>query len=387
MNVLFAAVEMSPLAKVGGLGDVVGSLPRALRACGLDVRVAMPLHGAIDRDVLALTLVADGVDVPWHDGPQRANVWRAEVRDVPVYLIENERYFDREKVYGYEDDDERMLFFCDALLACAPSLDFAPAVIQAHDWHAALLLARLAAAPEHPWALSGRVYTIHNLAQQGELTAPLLARAGFAAPQLRPPSGLPDKVALSGMAQGIIHADLINTVSETYAKEILTSEYGADLDSLLRARSDVLSGIVNGIDYDEFDPATDGAIARHYSADSIDSLDGRAEDKRALQVEAGLPARAEAMLFGAVTRLFAQKGIDLAAVAFDALLSQLDLQLVVLGTGDEKVHGMLLRLQAKYPAKVKIWLDFNPALGQRIDRKSTRLNSSHSRASRMPSSA
>ena len=165
------------------------------------------------------------------------------------------------------------------------------------------------------------------------------------------------------MAQGILHADRVNTVSDTYAKEILTPEYGAGLDPLLaRARTRV-SGIVNGIDYEEFNPATDPALARNFDADTLDE---RAENKRALQAKAGLPVRDDAMLFAVVTRLFAQKGIDLVATAFDSMLATHDAQLVVLGTGDEDVQRMLLQLQQKYPEKVKIWLDFNPPLGQQI---------------------
>jgi starch synthase len=363
LNVLFASVEMSPLAKVGGLGDVAGSLPRALVRGGADVRIAMPLHAAIKRDALALDLVAGDIGVRWPDGMQRASLWRADVRGVTVYLIENERFFGRADVYGYEDDVERFLFFCDALLAAAPRLGFEPDVVHAQDWHTALLLTRLAGDDAHPWAQCGRVYTIHNLAQQGAFTRVWAAEHGIADAQIAASAALPPDTALSCMAQGIVHADRINTVSDTYAKEILTPEYGAGLDALLRSRAGAVSGIVNGIDYEEFDPRTDAALAAHYS---VDTLDDRTENKRALQREAGLPERAAALLFGVVTRLFAQKGIDLVTAAFDAMLAARSMQLIVLGTGDQAVHETLKQLEAKHPDKVKVWLDFNPALGQRI---------------------
>lgn len=363
MNILFASVEMSPLAKVGGLGDVAGSLPLALRAEDNDVRVAMPFHTAIKRDSGNFQHLLEDVEVPWPDGPQYVDIWLTEVRGVPVYLVDNERFFGRPAVYGAEDDKDRFLFFCDALLAAAPFLDFAPDVVHAQDWHTALLLTRLSAAPEHPWAAAGRVYTIHNLALQGAFDRGWASHYGIAGAQLAAPEDVPADVALSAMAQGIIHADRVNTVSDTYAKEILTPEYGAGLDGLLRARSAVVSGIVNGIDYEEFNPQTDPAIRVHYDADSVSK---RADNKRALQAEAGLPADDSALVFGVVTRLFAQKGIDLVAVAFDAMLAVRNMQLIVLGTGDEDVHRMLLQLQEKYPAKVKIWLDFNPPLGQKI---------------------
>lgn len=363
MNVLFAAAEMSPLAKVGGLGDVAGSLPRALRLHGLDVRVAMPFHAIVDREKANARRIAGQVRVPWPDGNETVNVWLADVRGVPVYLIENQRYFERPTVYGHDDDLQRFLFFCDALLACADTFDFAPDIVHAQDWHTALLLARLAGDASHAWRRCGRAYTIHNLALKAEFPPGFTERFGLGHGQLASPDGLPSEIVLSAMAQGIAHADRVNTVSDTYAKEILTPEYGAGLDSLLRARGDRVSGIVNGIDYEEFDPQADPALETHFS---VDTLDRREANKRVLQAAAGLPVDANALVFGVVTRLFAQKGIDLVPEAFAPLLERGDVQLIVLGTGDEAVHDALQALEAKHPQRVKIWLDFNPPLGQRI---------------------
>jgi starch synthase len=207
------------------------------------------------------------------------------------------------------------------------------------------------------------VYTIHNLALQGNFERSWASWHRIHDQLLDPPEGLPADITLSGMAQGILHADRINTVSDTYAQEILTPEYGAGLDPLLRARGDRVSGIVNGIDYEEFNPETDAALAVNYGPGTVAARD---EDKRALQREAGLPEDGDALLFGVVTRLFAQKGIDLLGDAFDGLLRQHNIQLAVLGTGDEAVHEMLLQLESAHPGKVKIWLEFNPQLGQRI---------------------
>ena len=226
------------------------------------------------------------------------------------------------------------------------------------------MLTRLDADPRHPWAKCGRVYTIHNLGLQGGFTPEFAAQHNFSPADLAPPPGLDAAIADSAMAQGIIHADRINTVSDTYAREIMTEELGAGLDPLLRARGDAVSGIVNGIDYDEFDPATDHALAQNYT---IDTLDRRSENKRALQHTAGLSQRDDAMLCGVVTRLFPQKGIDLVAEAFAAMLAtRTDLQLVVLGTGEQLLEEALRALEAKHPQQVKVWIDFNAPLGQQI---------------------
>ncbi|MEX2246621.1 MAG: glycogen/starch synthase [Dehalococcoidia bacterium] len=363
MNVLFAAAEMSPIVKVGGLGDVAGSLPRALRALGHDVRVALPLYGTVDREAYRLERIASDIEVPWRPAAERVGLWRAEVRGVPVYLIEHERMFGRNAVYGFKDDLERFLFFCDALLACAPHLGFAPDVVHAQDWHTALLLTRLSAMRAHPWAGLGRVYTIHNLGLQGKFTRRFADVHGIGARQLRVPGGLPANTAMSAMAQGILHAGRVNTVSETYAREITTKAYGAGLERLLRARLRVLSGIVNGIDYEEFDPAKDKHLIRRFSAQR---LSARIEDKRALQRVAGLPVDDSVPLFATVTRLYAQKGIDLVPGASRRLLEAGRAQLVILGNGDGKVHRALLALEARYQEQVKVWLEFNAALGQQI---------------------
>ena len=359
MNVLFASAEMSPLAKVGGLGDVAGSLPLALRNLGHDVRVVLPLYAIVDRSRAGARPIAE---IQVRDG-ESARLWLADVRGVPVYLVESPHYFDRPTVYGHDDDADRFLFFCDAILAATAVFDFTPDVIHAQDWHTGLLLTRLAANPGHPWAARGRVFTIHNLALKGPFDDAFVERAGINRAQLAPPDGLAPDMMYSGMAQGIMHADRVNTVSDTYAREILTPEYGAGLDPLLRARANALSGIVNGIDYDEFNPETDPAIHANYS---VESLDRRVENKRALQRTAGLPEDDGALLFGVVTRLFAQKGIDLVPDALEPLLAARGAQLVVLGTGDEDVHQMLLKLETRHPSKVNVWLDFNPPLGQQI---------------------
>lgn len=362
-RVLFVSVEMSPLAKVGGLADVVGSLPLALRRLGADVRVAMPLHASINRASLDAARVADAVEARCRaDGVERATVWRTAVRDVPVYLIENQRFFGRERVYGYDDDFDRWAFFCDALLGAAEALDFDPEVLHLHDWHAAFTLTRLVDG-DHRWRRCGTLFTIHNLGLPGPFDREAARALGFPERAFALPEGADPGLALSGMAQGILHADYVSTVSETYAREILTPEFGFGLDPLLRARGDRVTGIVNGIDYDEWNPATDPHIVNFDAS----TLERRIENKRALQARSELPLCDETPVLGFVGRLFHQKGAD---IMVDAVTRLLDtgqhLQLVVLGTGDEALHARLRDMQARFPEHVRAHIAFDIPLGQRI---------------------
>lgn len=370
LPVLIVAVEMSPLAKVGGLADVVGALPHALRGIGVDARVAMPLHGVVDRDAYPLRLLAEApVSTP--NGPRAARLFETSLREVPVYLVENEAFFGRPRVYGDEDDLERWLYFCDALLAAAPQLaagqssaeNWRPAVLHLHDWHAAFVGSRLLAAASHLWASCARVYTIHNLALQGPFDQAFGRRHGLSLAALMAPAGLEPDVAFSGMAQGILWSDVVSTVSPTYAREIQTPEFGAGLDALLRGRGDRLTAVLNGIDYEVFDPAHDPRIAANYDAETLDM---RAANKKALQERAGLPVRPEAPLAGMVSRLYDQKGSDLVALAFRHLLAERDLQLVVLGTGDPLHEKMLSDLQAAFPDKAAAIFRFDEGLAQLI---------------------
>ncbi len=352
---------MSPLAKVGGLADVAGSLPVALRRLGADVRVAMPLHAVIDRGSLDLVRVADRTVRARPDG-EPAAVWRTTTKGVPLYLVENGRFFGRERVYGYDDDLDRWVFFCDALLASADALDFTPDVLHLHDWHTAFVLTRLLTG-EHAWATCGTLFTIHNLGLPGPFDAGTAHALGFPDRAFAVPQGVDPGLAYSGTAQGILHADYVSTVSETYAREILTPEYGFGLDPLLRAREDRVTGIVNGIDYDEWNPATDPHIVNFDAS----TLDRRVENKRELQRRSNLPVRDDTPLLGFVGRLFHQKGADIMLEAVAAQLAAgVDLQLVVLGTGDEALHERLRAVEARFPQNVKAHIAFDIPLGQRI---------------------
>ena len=362
MNVLFVVAEMAPLVKVGGVGDVGGSLPRALRRLGLDVRVALPYYRSIDQHDLAPRRVAS-----LSGG---AALWEAEVGGVPVYLVEHEPSFGREQIYGYKDDTARFLTFCDGLLASADALRAEPAeagwqpdVIHLHDWHAGFLAARLAGQPEHPWAEAARVCTVHNLGYPGAFDAKFARKHGLAKEALVARAGLSPKVISSALAQGILHADIVSTVSPTYAREVLTPELGGELAPLMRTLGDRLVGILNGIDCELYDPATDAHLAATFDAER---LDRRIENKRALQQQLGLAEDDGVPLVGMVARLFVQKGADLATKAIAQLLSKRRLQFVVLGTGDERYERPLLELAGRYPEQVAVRIAFDAALGQLI---------------------
>jgi starch synthase len=362
MRVLFATVEMSPLVKVGGLADVAGSLPKALVQRGHDVRVVMPLHGVVDTAKYGFQRIVADLPVETPRGPELAGVWQGEIAGVTVYLIECADMFERPQVYGEPDDTQRWLFFCDATLEALPRLGWQPEVLHANDWHAAFLATRLRDGRAHPFAALPVVYTIHNLALKGDFDE------GFAhanALRVHPgyDTGVAEQMLYSGMAQGIVHADAINTVSETYAREILTAEFGAGLDGLLRRRQDDLFGIVNGIDYDEFNPATDPRIPSHFS---VDNVPARAAVRAALQRFAGLDESASPIV-GIVNRLFWQKGADIAVEAVDRLLQEgAGFQFIVLGTGDEQYHRQLQELESRFPSAVKVFLKFDPDLAQLI---------------------
>lgn len=364
MKVLFVTVEMSPLAKVGGLADVAGSLPKALRQAGHDVRVVMPRHRSIDPAKLGAErgpAIAIGVA---GGGEAAGQVFMAAVGGVPVYLLDLPALFDRPQVYGEADDNARWVGFCDAALAWLTASDWQPDVLHLNDWHAAFVASRLRARPELPPAALPRVYTIHNLAIHGDFDEAFAAAACLDERVLKSPLASERWVTRCGMGQGILWCDAINTVSPTYAHEILTPEYGTGLDPVLRARERDLSGILNGIDYEEFNPAQDPRLPARFDAEHFE---GHAQDKAALQRRLGLNEDAGVALVGMVTRLFYQKGADLAADAVEALLAGgAPLQFAVLGTGDQQYHEQLLALQQRHPGNVSITLAFDADLAQQI---------------------
>jgi starch synthase len=358
MKVLFAAAEAYPLAKVGGLGDVAGSLPKALRSLGHDVRIAMPRYGMIrdtKEDLGAFPVRIGGTS-------EEAHLLTSRIDGVPVYLVDKPELYDRPKVYEYEDDGKRFGFFCKALLDLLPAADFWPDVIHCNDWHSALtpaFLRTLYAGDERYHGIR-TAFTIHNLQHQGLFGRDLFGWTGLP-PESWGPEGIEFYGQLNFMKAGIVYADLVNAVSPTYAKEIQTPECGYGLEGLLGSRGSKLSGILNGIDYDVWNPARDDQLPRTYTKSTIAR---KAEDKHALQEEAGLPADPKAPLLGMVSRITGQKGLDILLPALPRIL-ELGAQAIILGTGEKKYEDAVAEL-AKGAKNLVAYLKYDEALAHRI---------------------
>ncbi len=356
VKILFVAAEATPLVKVGGLADVVGSLPSALTQLGEEVRLVLPKYGVIDENKFPSTTIIDSLPVEVMHRKEPARIKQTALQGkIPVYLVENARYFGRASVYTDNEDLERFLFFSKAVVELLKVLDWHPDVIHCHDWHTALipLLVKKIGMPV------ATVFTVHNMAYQGGFDYRFLAESGLG--EIWPKAGAESRLSL--MSQGILNADIVSTVSETYAREILTEEYGEGMQPLLRLRRDDLVGIVNGIDVNEYNPETDPHLPTHYSASNPE---GKAKNKAALQQAIKLPQDAAIPLFGMVSRLDEQKGFDLLEKVADRLMETLGFQLVILGRGREKYHAFAGQLAAKHKSKTAVFIEFNNPLAHLI---------------------
>lgn len=358
LRILFAVTEAAPLAKVGGLADVAGSLPQALRRRGHDVRLIIPAYASISAQ--QYPAVGDGFAVPLMGRQEPASLRQATLNGgVSVYLVENARYFQRPAVYGEPDDLERFTFFSQSVVEALKYVGWQPDIVHGHDWHVGLAVALIARGRVQggPSAGTGTVFTIHNLAYQGWFDGSYASRAGLS--PLLPPS----PPLGSAMALGIYHADVVSTVSPTYAREILTPQYGEGLDALLRSRQDRLHGIVNGLDYSVFNPATDAHIPAKYDGSTIER---KALNKAALQKRTKLAESLAMPLVGMVGRLAGQKGLDILPQAVEPLLAAGKVQLVLLGSGEPQFRPPLEALAARYPGRVAVVFAFDLELAQWI---------------------
>ncbi|WP_449601239.1 glycogen synthase GlgA [Paenibacillus sp. Marseille-Q9583] len=362
MKVLFAAAEAHPFIKTGGLADVIGALPKALKGAGVDVRVILPKYRGIPEKFTSKLEHLTEVYVPIGWRNQYCGIEHMVYDGIPVYFIDNEYYFGRDGIYGYMDDGERFAFYNRAVLECLPAIDFQPDVLHCHDWHAAVIPMLLQGHYRHnPFYSEMRsVFTIHNLLYQGVFPYEVLGELlGLDSSYF---GGVEYYRNVNFLKGGIVYSDRVTTVSPTYSEEIRTPYYGYGLDGLLNARADVLSGIVNGIDTKSYNPATDTSLVTRYRS----NLAKKTENKLALQEELGLPVDANIPMVAMVTRLVDSKGLDLLTRVLDELLYKDDIQFVLLGTGDESYERWFKEAAWRYPTKLSSQILFNDALSRKI---------------------
>lgn len=363
MKVLYAASEALPFIASGGLGDVAGSLPHALRKRLIGCRVVLPMYDTIKQELKDTMKFITHISVPVAWRRQYCGIFEAKYNGVIYYLIDNQYYFKRDTIYGHYDDAERFAFFSRAVLEIIPYIDFKPDIIHCNDWQTALTPVYYSAmyANSPGYENIKTIFTIHNIQYQGVYGKELLEDV----------LGIPaDKASLleydgciNFMKGAIECADKVTTVSPSYADEILDPWYSHGLDSILNERRYKLSGILNGIDTVGYNPATDKCIKSNFSADDVS---GKKIDKKALQKEMGLPVKPGVPVIGMVTRLVSHKGLDLVKGILDELLATSEMQLVVLGSGDYEYESYFRWIAEKYPDKVGLRIGFVPELARKI---------------------
>ncbi len=377
MKILFVSAEVYPFAKVGGLADVAGALPKALRNLGADVRIIMPYYGDIQKKAgefnIKLTDIRN-VPIVVGDIVERFSLYETKIpgTDVPVYFIRSGRYFDREGIYfnpqtkkEFPDQGERLVFFARAVMEAAPALDFKPDIVHTNDHHTSLIPAYLKLAYRHhpTWRETASVLTIHNLAYQGIFEPDIIEKMGIGEELFYPTGPFEFFGKVNFLKIGILFADVVNTVSPTYAKEIQTPEYGYKLEGLLRSISHKLFGILNGVDTTVWNPRTDQYIEYHYSPED---LSGKSKMKLVVLKEFGLPEDEKTPLIGMIGRMTDQKGYDLVAEILPELMKR-EIKMVVLGSGDPKYEQMFEDLAKKFPEKLGVYTGFNGPLAHKIE--------------------
>lgn len=363
MNVLIVTSEAVPVAKSGGLADVAGALPKALDEQDVSTCVVLPKYGSIQSQYLEhFTLIAEfEVGFGWRN--QYCGLWKGELEGITYYLIDNEHYFKRDGLYGYGDEAERFVFFSAAVLEAGPYYGQKFDIVHCNDWQTGLIPFLLRTRYEfHPdWSQSRSVYTIHNLMYQGIYSIDNMKELLGIGDEYFNAEGLEFFGNASCMKAGLQYADKLTTVSPSYAEEIQTAYYGEKMETLLQYRREDLIGIVNGIDEKMFDPMADTHLVAPYR----NSLTRKQKNKLDLQAEMGLPQDANIPLLGVVSRLVEQKGFDLIIATLDELLQD-DVQMIVLGSGDEKYEKYFYEASLRHPTKFRFWLGYSDRIASRI---------------------
>ena len=364
LKILFVTSEVTPFSKSGGLGEVAAALPKELCKQGVDCRVVAPRYRWIPDKFLEGLVYVKGFETSLNWRKQHASVYQIERDGVIVYLIGNDYYFGRDGYYGYGDDCERFGFFSKAAVELAAVVDFKPDIIHANDWQTGLAAVYLRDKLSNYVFYTGTrsLFTIHNLQYQGvfgrgALSAVDLDDGYFSGGELE----FYNNISL--LKAGIVAGSAVSTVSETYAREITTPAYGFSMDGVIRSRCADLYGIVNGIDYERNNPATDRLIFKNY--DQKTAAEGKAANKAGLRAELNFNADADAPLFSVVSRLTDQKGFDIVDIIMDEFLSR-DVQLIILGQGDGRYEQMFNYYSWKYPGKCYMHVGFSDDLAQKI---------------------
>jgi starch synthase len=377
LKIVMLAAEASPFAKVGGLADIIGALPKALEQLGIKPAIIIPAYRTMQTcgSAVRSCSAVPGFDILMASFQEHAEVFQARLNgtDVDVYLIGSRKYFDREGIYndpatgeGYPDDMERFIFFMKSALELILRLGAPVDIVHCHDYHTALVPGLLKTYYREQPLFSdvGTLFTIHNMAYQGIYSKEALDYAGIAPEHFYPASPFEYWGRVNFMKAGIELADKVNTVSHMYSVETRTDpEFGMGLEGVLQDRKEDFTGIVNGIDYDEWNPQADPFISAHFS---IQDVSGKEKCKRYLQHRFKLPIRKKAPLVGMISRLTDQKGLDLIVEAMEEMIA-LDLQLIILGTGQKKYHDLFQQIAARYPRKVGLCLSFDNELAHKIE--------------------
>ncbi len=357
MNVLLVAAEASPFIKTGGLADVVGSLPQALKSSCLDIRVVLPLYRQIaEKYSKDLTLIAEyKVYLGWRE--QYVGVKSLTLDGILYYFLDNEFYFSRDKIYGEGDDGERFTFYSKAICELPKHIEFKPDIVHTNDWHTALVnvLIKEYAYSDDAYKGMKTILTIHNLKYQGVFDSKILGELVNLPHSYFHEEAFKFYDSVNFLKAGIVFADAVTTVSKTYAQEIKNSFYGEGLEGIIKKHENKITGIVNGIDYAKYDPSHDPVIHKNYDVGCVSC---KKDNKIYLQDKFGLPINPDVPMVSMVTRLVDMKGLELIAHILDELLQE-NLQFVLLGTGDKKYEDMFYYFQGRYPQKVAARICFD----------------------------
>lgn len=371
MKVLFVSPEVLPFAKTGGLADVSGNLPAHLKSCGCDIRVITPFYRVTRQSNLQKKLTINNIQVPVGSKIYSGEIWESLLKSsVPVYLIKCDEFFNRDQLYGtsqgdYPDNAERFIFFCRCAMNLCEKIKFSPDIIHCNDWQTGLIPAYIMSLyKDQPFFLkTATVFTVHNVAYQG-----LFKKEKFNLTCLPPHffdiNGLEYWGKMNMLKSAVIYSDVINTVSKKYSLEIQTQEYGYGLEDLFSSRKDDLYGILNGVDYDEWNPSQDRFISAPYS---IENLSGKTECKKDMLNEFNLSLNMiDSPIIGCISRLAEQKGFDLLMEVINKVM-ELNMGFILLGTGEDRYQKFFRSIGVKYPGRAGIVIVYDEALAHKIE--------------------